>query len=501
MPQYPSLYQINTRIWLNELSSTLGQRCTLANVPDAALDVLAARGFDWIYLLGVWQTGPAGRHVSLTNIDWRNEYSRVLPDWHDQDVVGSPFAIHAYHVHPDFGGDEALAALRRRLADRGLRLLLDFVPNHTALDHPWVRECPQFYMPGDDGDLVREPFNYCRLDTLHGTRVLAHGRDPFFPGWVDTLQLNYRHPGLQKAMLTELLRIAGQCDGVRCDMAMLLLPDVIARVWGERSRPPNGLRPVDTCFWPDAIAQVRRQHPDFIFMAEVYWDLEWTLQQLGFDYTYDKRFYDRLHQQDGESVRGHLKAALDYQTKSVRFLENHDEPRAAAAFPASIHEAAAMVAHLVPGMRFFHDGELEGRVVRSSLHLGRRAVEPVDARLRQFYGALLDILKRPEVRQGTWQMLNCRPTGGGNYIAPKVQACVWELGVHRLLVAVNYGPLAGWCNVDLPLTQLHGKTWRLHDLLTHQQYDRSGDDLVQNGLFLEMPAWAYFAFDWSEVAK
>jgi hypothetical protein len=499
MPRYPSLYQINTRIWLNEYSALRGKRCTLADVPDSVLDAVAARGFDWIWLLGVWQTGPAGRQVSLTNPDWRSDYTRVLPDWHDDDVVGSMFAIQDYRVHSAYGGDEALAQLRRRLEQRGLKLMLDFVPNHTALDHPWTRECPQFYIGGDEGDLAHEPGNFCRVETLHGPRVLAHGRDPYFPGWVDTLQLNYRHPGMQKAMLGELTRIAGQCDGVRCDMAMLLLPEVIARTWGQRSQPPNGVRPVDDCFWPGAIAEVKRQYPAFVFMAEVYWDLEWTLQQQGFDYTYDKRLYDRLHLQEGEAVHGHLGATLEFQTKSVRFLENHDEPRAAVAFPAGVHEAAAVIAHLVPGMHFFHEGELEGRTVRTSLHLGRRAVEPVDAKLQRFYAALLEILKRPEVRDGTWRLLACRPTGGGNYIAPKVQAFLWEQGQKRLLVAVNYGSLAGWCNVELPLGDLRGKTWRLRDLLGPHQYERNGDDLAQNGLYLDLAAWANHAFDLTQA--
>jgi hypothetical protein len=497
MPRYPSLYQINTRIWLKEMSERHGRHCTLADVPEADLDALAARGFDWIWLLGVWQTGPAGRRVSLTNLQWQRDYTRMLPDWHEEDVVGSMFAVQSYRVHTDFGGDEALAHLRRRLKDRGVLLLLDFVPNHTALDHPWVRECPQFYIAGDDGDLAREPEQYCRVDTLHGPRVLAHGRDPYFPGWVDTLQLNYRGADLQKAMLGELTRIASQCDGVRCDMAMLLLPEVIARTWGDRSRPQNGQRQVDECFWPTAIAEVKRQQPGFVFMGEVYWDLEWTLQQQGFDYTYDKRLYDRLHLLDAEAVRGHLGADLDFQTKSVRFLENHDEPRAAVAFPEGVHQAAAVVAHLVPGMRFFHDGELDGRLVRACLHLGRRAVEPVNTQLQTFYASLLEILKRPEVRDGTWRLLQCRPTGGGNYIAPKVLAFAWEQGPRRLLVAVNYGSLAGWCNVEVPLSDLRGKTWRLRDLLGDASYDRNGDDLAQNGLYLELPAWEYHVFELS----
>ena len=113
-------------------------------------------------------------------------------------------------------------------------------------------------------------------------------------------------------------------------MAMLLLPDVIQRTWGDRSRPADGTAPIDVSFWPEAIRAVRGEHPGFLFMAEVYWDLEWDLQQQGFDYTYDKRLYDRLHGRDAAGVRGHLCADAEFQHRSVRFLENHDEPRAAA---------------------------------------------------------------------------------------------------------------------------------------------------------------------------
>src|SRR5262249_36112199 len=155
--------------------------------------------------------------------------------------------------------------------------------------------------------------------------------------------------------------IAELCDGIRCDMAMLVLPDVFARTWGELARPADGSAPVDSSFWSDTIPQVKRAHPRFVFMAEVYWDLEWQVQQQGLDHTYDERPYDRLREKAAEPVRKHLWADPEYQRKSVRFLENHDEPRAAAVFPEAVHRAAAAVAFLVPGLRFLHEGQFEGR--------------------------------------------------------------------------------------------------------------------------------------------
>ena len=368
----------------------LGRKATLDDIDDVELDRLAAQGFDWIWLLSVWQTGAAAQRISRSRADWRADFQRTLPDLTEADIGGSGFAITGYVVHADLGGDAALARLRERLRQRGLKLMLDFVPNHVAPDHPWVEAHPDFFVAGTDDDLARAPQNYVRLQTKQGPRVLAHGRDPYFDGWPDTLQLNYGKAQLQQAMITELQRIAGQCDGLRCDMAMLLLPEVFQRTWGIAMQP----------FWPKAIAAVRQVQPGFEFMAEVYWDLEWTLQQQGFDHCYDKRLYDRLRALQAEPVRAHLQAGLDYQDKLARFLENHDEPRAAASFAPGPHAAAAVLTFCTPGLRFFQQGQLEGCRVHVSPHLVRAPLEPVDAGLAAFYARLLAVLRRPTLRDG-----------------------------------------------------------------------------------------------------
>jgi hypothetical protein len=483
--RYPSLYQINTRVWLTELSCALGRPATLDDIPDAELDRLAELGFDWVWFLSVWQTGMAGQHVSRNNPEWRKEFAEILPDLQDEDIAGSGFAITGYTVHQALGGDAALARLRERLRQRGLRLLLDFVPNHTALDHPWVEEHPEYYMPGAELDLAQAPQNYTWVKRKQGDLLLAYGRDPYFPGWPDTLQLNYGNPATQEAMIGELVKIAGQCDGVRCDMAMLVLPDVFARTWGIQAQP----------FWPQATQRVREQVPDFCFMAEVYWDLEWTLQQQGFDYTYDKRLYDRLREGHTRPVREHFHAELDYQNKLARFLENHDEPRAAATFPPGVHEAAAVITFLSPGLRFFHQGQFQGRQKRISPHLCRGPDEPIDQHLEQFYHRLLAVLRHPVVRDGQWQWLECVPAWDGNWTWECFLACAWHgPGADRLLVTVNYAANQSQCYVRLPFTDLGDSQWRLQDLLGHATYDREGNDLQARGLYLDEPPWQASVF-------
>lgn len=493
----PALYQLNARVAVGERAAALGRPATLDDLADEALDRIAGLGFDWLYLLGVWQTGPAGRAVSLGRDDWRASYGAGLPGWTEADVIGSPFAVRAYRAHEALGGDAALARLRGRLAGRGLKLMLDFVPNHTALDHPWAAEHPEYYVQAGDWHLGQEAHNYVRVETTIGPRVLVHGRDPYFPGWPDTLQLNYRQPALRVAMIDALRSVADRCDGARCDMAMLLLPDVIWRTWGDLSMPADATTPDDRSFWLDAVPAVRAGHPGFALLAEVYWDREWELQREGFDFTYDKRLYDRLLHGAAEGVRRHLWATEDYQRRSARFLENHDEGRAAAEFPPDRHRAAAVATFLTQGMRFFHDGQLEGRRLRASNHLGRRADEAVDRDLLMFYERLLAVLRRPVVREGRWRLLDCRSAWHGNPTCGAFLAYQWDLDAtgERLLVAVNDGPTWAQCYVALPAEEFRGRAWRLRDLLGDAEYERDGEELAARGLYLDVAPWGHHVFE------
>ena len=432
-PRYPSLYQLNTRVWLRRLSHERGKQITLAEIDDATIDGFARQGFDWIWLLSVWRTGPAGRAVSRSRPEWRAEFSAILPDLEEVDICGSGFAINAHTVSDEIGGDAALAQFRERLAQRHIKLMLDFVPNHTAPDHPWAKSNPDYYVQGSEEQIGGTPQNYMRVETDRGPRILAHGRDPNYPGWPDTLQLNYANPQLQNSQIDELIAMAGKCDGLRCDMAMLVLPEVFQRTWGVAPEP----------FWPKATAAARRAHPAFTFMAEVYWDLEWTLQQQGFDYCYDKRLYDRLQSGDVRSIREHFHAGLDYQDKLARFLENHDEPRAASAFQWPKHRAAAAITFLSPGLRFFHQGQFEGaRVRRRSSSSSCCPAKPTAV--------------RSETNRYSERRL-CPSASEAAYAwAGKDEG--------RYVVVVNYAENRGQCHLRVPFPELEGRQLLLRDL-------------------------------------
>jgi len=489
---FPLLVQVNTRVYLTDLSHKLNRKTTLDDIPDSEIDKLAESGFDWIWFLSVWQTGKVGKEVSRQNPEWRKEFNETLPDLEDKDIAGSGFAITSYTISEKLGGEATLLRLRDRLRKKGMKLMLDFVPNHTAIDHPWVLSNTDFYIKASESDLEKAPANFTKVKLESEEIILAHGRDPFFPGWPDTLQLNYGNALLQETMIGELVKIARLCDGVRCDMAMLIIPEVFEKTWGI---PCNS-------FWPQAISKVRDKYPDFCFVAEVYWDMEWTLLQQGFDYTYDKRLYDRLKEGHPKPLRDHLFAALDYQSKMARFLENHDEQRVAAEFPVEKHKAAAVITFLIPGLRFFHHGQYIGKKLRISPHLVRAPLETINEELETFYNKLFNILRNPALRNGNWVLLDCTPEWEGNSTNESYISFAWQgERKEKILVVVNYSSFRSQCFIKLPFHDLNDDTWLLKDYFTGVAFKREGKDLQERGMYLDEPAWKIYVFElniWKE---
>ncbi len=493
---HPLVYEINTRVLLRELGRKKGVQATLATIPDEMLDEWAHLGFDAIWMMGVWTTGNIGLEIARSDEGLQQSYKAVLPDFADEDVIGSPYAVKAYTISENLGGPRELLALRKRLRERGLSLILDFVPNHTARDHQWVSRHPEYYINGKEGDEVQQAGLYFRVRTGKKYSVLAYGRDPNYPGWTDTAQLNIRNPETRKAMLATLKKIASMCDGARCDMAMLLLDDVFEKTWGERSLLP-GSGPAVGEFWAEAIRTVQEDFPDFMFIAEAYWDREWQLQQLGFDYTYDKRLYERLSREGAGAVYDHLKAEADYQRKSVRFIENHDEQRAAQTFGTEPwHFAAATVMATVPGMVLFHDGQLTGSKVKLPVQLGRRPSEEESLALASFYRKLLPIVADPVFRSGSWTLLHARPAWHENYSWANFLAFWWrDAGQGTRFVVVNYAPHVGQCYIELPLETFEASSIDFRDLIGTASFSRERAKLLTKGMYFDLPPYGFHVFE------
>ena len=207
MRRHPHLYEIGTWPWLERLSLRENRTVTLADVPAATWDAIARAGFDCVYLMGVWRRSAIGRLMARTDAGLLAAYDHVLPDWSMRDVPGSPYCIQAYEPDERMGGWQGLDACRRHLAERGLRLMVDFVPNHTGFDHDWIRTSPEFYVQGSLDDYRADPGLYRPIDDAGGdaVRFIACGRDPYFPPWQDVAQLNYFNPALREAMIEVLI--------------------------------------------------------------------------------------------------------------------------------------------------------------------------------------------------------------------------------------------------------------------------------------------------------
>jgi hypothetical protein len=480
---HPILYEINTRCWLRELSQKGGGPVLLGTVPETELLNWQRLGFTHIWLMGVWPTGPLARAKALEP-GQRGNYVVALPDWREEDVTGSPYAIAEYRVAEALGGEEGLGSFRRNLHQHGLKLLLDFVPNHLAVDHPWTRERPELFVQSTSA--VPETFP---VQTTAGNRWLAHGKDPYFPAWSDTAQLDYRRPATRQAMTELLVQLAARCDGVRCDMAMLLLNNVFARTWQRLPAPE--VTPAEE-FWGSAILNTKRTNSDFIFLAEAYWGLEPQLQALGFEYTYDKDLYDRLIHADGSAVRQHVFGLPAQVLKAgAHFLENHDEPRVASLVPFPRHRAAALLVLALPGMRFLHEGQLTGARLRIPVQLARRSPEPEQAEIKEMYERLLEEVQKTAVGKGQPRLLEAQSAAAGQ---PSPQACIviqWQEQPSEFdLVVVNFSGDHYQCRVPLAPEEVAGKGWKMKDLLGSIEQNWEGQELAERGLRLELPPWA-----------
>jgi len=405
---FPLVYEINSRVWIRQLSEHFQRPVTLATVPDSEFAFFRRSGFDYVWLMGVWRTSVYSEAIARSHQGLRTTFLELSDYVDPHDIVASPYAIADYRLNPFLGEEEELEVFRQRLQNEGIRLMLDFVPNHMAIDNRWLPDHPEFFVTVSAEEQSVDPESSFEYRHNH---FLAHGRDPYFPAWTDTLQLNYAHYGTHDMMTENLVSISRQCDAVRCDVAMLELKSVFDTTWGSLC----GSMPEE--FWPKAISAVKAEYPDFIFLAESYWNKEWELQQHGFDFTYDKPFYDYLtgHPVQMAKLRGHLEGEWGYQSRLCRFIENHDEARAARKLGPN-HLAGALVMLSAPGMHLVHQGQLEGYRSKLPVQLLRQPSEPFNSEQPEIYHRMFTLTAHELFRTGGLETLDV--------VAPETLQCL-----------------------------------------------------------------------------
>eukprot|EP01097_Dermamoeba_algensis_P003864 TRINITY_DN2619_c0_g1_i1.p1 TRINITY_DN2619_c0_g1~~TRINITY_DN2619_c0_g1_i1.p1 ORF type:complete len:499 (-),score=87.48 TRINITY_DN2619_c0_g1_i1:107-1564(-) len=475
------VYQISLRPWLYELSLKYGQKITLAHVPTEEWIKLQQKKITMVWLMGVWSIGQYGVYHDRVSIPHRNNFGKVLPDYDLDDIIGSPYAITEYKVNPQVGTEEDLKKTREVLKKYNLKLMLDFVPNHMAVDCPFVKSHPEYFVRLEP--LVQKPFDP-QVALPNG--VVFGRSNPWDASWTDTAQLNYCNAKTREYMTDNLLYVCSLADGVRCDMAYLVLNSEVQRNWGKNIHGWAS-KPLETEFWRDAINAVQDKYPNTVFLAETYGHGEY-LQELGFDYVYDKDFYDLLTWGNLDNIRGYLwNKPLSYLRKGCHFVENHDEDRAAYHFGSNERaNGAAIFTMTIPGMKFYHHGQSSGFKNKLQVHLRRSLSEPVQDPTKKFYEKLFSVCGEEIFLSGDFKM--CAVSG--THDCWRVIAYSYSLGKKRILVAINYSdqPGSGYIVLD-DLNRAEGDV-ELLELMSSARYQRPARELMTSGLIVVVEPWS-----------
>jgi hypothetical protein len=491
----PHLIEINARVFLNAMRKNYqSPDMSISMIPDEEWLKLKHLGFDIVWLMGVWKTSEISKSISMDEDFLRDFVSKNNMDI--SAISSSPYAVKKYVLDDFFGFEWELKALKDKLNSFGMKLFLDFVSNHMAIDSDFSNECIDCFVCGEKQDYEANKDLFCQKNIGDNVYYIAHGRDPNFPPWKDTIQLNYFNPITRSKMIEELKKISEMCDGVRCDMVMLSLNEVFGSVWGHLVYKRGFKRPQEE-FWQVAISEIKSINPSFTFIAEVYWGLEWKVQQLGFDYTYDKVFYDRLKKLSSEEVKGHLRAEKLYQKKSVRFIDNHDEEPSISSFGnkrASL--CASVMVSTVRGLRFYHYFQLKGIPIKIPPQIAYFDIEKYkDIEVEKFYEKLLKIVDHPAFHGGEWELCDVYPLNQSDRSYRNIIAYKWTQMRTIKLVIVNYSSesSSGFVNVSF---KSKTDTVVLYEEFNERFFSYKADDVSNRFKIENIPPYSFYIFDY-----
>jgi hypothetical protein len=433
----PHLIEINTRLWLKNLKQKHSYpEMTISSIPDEEWLNLKHLGFDAVWLIGVWDCGKKSYEIAKKDKELIEKAEKL--NYPIEKISCSPYSIVEYKLDPSLGFDWELKALKDKLNSFGLSLFLDFVSNHTSIDNAYHDDCMDCFIKATKEDYDRNPDLFYPIEKDGKTIYLAYGKDPNFPSWKDTLQLNYFNPITREKMKENFMKVMEVCDGVRCDMVMLTLNDIHESTWGWLLSK-NGFKKPETEFWHEIISSAKHIRPDFVFLAEVYWGLEWKIQQMGFDYTYDKVIYDRLKSMGSDEIRGHLRAERLYQKRSARFIDNHDEIPSISAMGKQKSMAAAVIISSIRGLRFYNDLQLKGVDKHIPLQFQDIELDKLkNMEIEKFYEKLLKISDHPAFHGGEWNLLELAPIQPEDRSYRNFVAFNWIQRRTMKIVVVNY---------------------------------------------------------------
>lgn len=479
--KYPSMYEVSARPWLYSLSLKYKQSITsFKQIPDEVFNTLKSQGFTFIWVMGVWSIGSYGVTHDRTNPRLTNKFKQILPDYKDTDAIGSPYAITDYICNPELcpGGNADLMWLKSQLNERGMYLMLDFVPNHSALDSSWVTEHIEYYIRAPKGMTELDPDVYYTNGIAYGS---TKGLDDI---WSDVGQLNYFNKDTRALMLEKLLVVAEFSDAIRVDTASFIVNRIFKSSWKEQLDSWGYDEPADE-FWPNAIKTVKAKYPNIKFFAEVFGELVMEMLNEGFDYAYEKGLLDVLMNDGIDTVKNYITYMRQWQEKTARFLENHDDNRAVAFFDKNEQKsfAAALIAYTLPSMRFFFQDCFYGYKNKLDVHLLRAQDEPKSESAEVFYDKLFKLINSDTMSNGKWEPVKFNGRDGWKFLSWK-----WLNAEEKIIVVVNFSDAKGEGNVVISDVKGEGEI-TIKDMLSDEEFKVDAEEVKTKGFTVSVSEW------------
>lgn len=407
-----TLLEITTRPFLRILSEKYSRPITkISEIPESEFDEWKKMGFEWIWMMGIWQIGEYGLNHDRTRPNKIQKYNEICPDWKPEDVIGSPYAIVSYTINPELGKEEDILWLRKQLNQRGMKLMLDFVPNHTAFDSIEItkdKKLEYFVHFPDNMDIKDANLTEEKFDELYGPHKIAFAGSSGFKPWTDVAQLNYMNEEMRNSRIQILLKMASQCDGIRCDVAFAVLNDIFWGKW-HFELEKCGYHKLKTEFWSDAISEVKKKYANCVFLAESNYDSDGSLGKCGFDYVYNRIIFTELEKTKPDYLTRIRKVINDPEiSRYAQMIENHDEKRSLKTYsydPKKEH-CAAVICLTLPGLRLINQDQWCGYKYEIGVHLRRAVKEKPNEEFVSFYEKLFNILEKDILKDGNYSVNN-----------------------------------------------------------------------------------------------